>query len=150
LALPDRDRERLNLISPAAYDVGLGDIIQSLLESSGGGGGPTTVAWADITGKPTSFPPASHTHTASQISDASSVGKSVMTAADAAAARSAIGAGTSSLALGTSASTAAAGNHTHNAGQITATAIAPGTATNVQGILSELAARITALEGAGS
>lgn len=77
MALSDRDRERLNLISPAAYDVGLGDIIQSLLDGS------------------------------------------------------------------------AAGNHTHNAGQITATAIAPGTATNVQGILAELAARITALEGAG-
>ena len=55
----------------------------------------------------------SHTHTASQISDSTATGRSVLTAADAAAARTAIGAGTSSLALGTTGSTAAAGNHTH-------------------------------------
>src|SRR5690606_32791695 len=36
----------------------------------------------------------SHTHTASQISDSTSIGRSVLTAASAAAARSAIGAGT--------------------------------------------------------
>ena len=68
--------------------------------------------------------------------------------ADAAAARAAIGAGTSSLVIGTSASTAKAGNAVQTATQTTATAIAPGTATNVQAILAELAARITALEGA--
>lgn len=49
-------------------------------------------------------------------------------------------------AIGTTATTAAAGNHTHTATVVTATAIAPGTATNVQGILAELAARIAALE----
>lgn len=58
-------------------------------------------------------------------------------------------AGTPSIrAIGTSATTAAAGNHTHTATAVTATAISPGTATNVQGILAELAARITALENA--
>lgn len=41
--------------------------------------------------------PVSHTHTASAISDSTSVGRSVLTAADAAAARAAIGAGTSSF-----------------------------------------------------
>lgn len=51
--------------------------------------------------------------TAANISDASTVGRNVLTAADAAAARTAIGAGTSSLTLGTGASNAAAGNHTH-------------------------------------
>lgn len=51
-------------------------------------------------------------------------------------------------AIGTTATTAAAGNHTHTATVVTATAIAPGTATTVQGILAELAARITALENA--
>lgn len=66
--------------------------------------------WADITDKPTTFTPTAHTHTASQISDATTVGRSVMTATDAAAARTAIGAGTSSLALGTTGTTAAAGN----------------------------------------
>lgn len=48
--------------------------------------------------------------TASQITDATTVGKSVLTAADAAAARAAIGAGTSSLAIGTTSTTALAGN----------------------------------------
>lgn len=49
-------------------------------------------------------------------------------------------------AIGTTATTAAAGNHTHTATATTATAIGPGTATNVQGILAELAARIAVLE----
>lgn len=52
---------------------------------------------------------------ASNITDASAVGRSVLTATDADAARSAIGAGTSSLAIGTTATTAAAGNHVHGA-----------------------------------
>lgn len=54
--------------------------------------------------------PTSHTHTASQISDSTATGRSVLTAADATAARTAIGAGTSSLALGTTSTTAAAGD----------------------------------------
>lgn len=52
----------------------------------------------------------SHTHTASQISDATATGRSVLQATDAAAARTAIGAGTSSLVIGTGAGTAAEGN----------------------------------------
>lgn len=51
--------------------------------------------------------------TASQITDATTVGRAVLTATSAAAARSAIGAGTSTLTIGTTSSTAAAGNHTH-------------------------------------
>ncbi|GEM_PF-2671116 len=50
------------------------------------------------------------TLTASDVSDSTSTGRSVLTATDAATARTAIGAGTSSLALGTTGSTAAAGN----------------------------------------
>lgn len=57
---------------------------------SGGGGGST--AWDDVTDKP----------------DFIGAGST------AAAARTAIGAGTSSLGLGTGATTAAAGNHTHD------------------------------------
>ncbi|ASR80652.1 minor tail protein [Arthrobacter phage Piccoletto] len=53
---------------------------------------------------------ASHTHAASEISDSTTVGRSLMTAADAAAARTAIGAGTSSLVIGTTGTTAKAGN----------------------------------------
>jgi len=56
------------------------------------------------------YAPANHTHTAAQISNASQVGQSVLTAANAAAARAAIGAGTSNLTLGYSAAQAKPGN----------------------------------------
>lgn len=77
----------------------------------------------------------SHTHTAANINDSTSVGRSVLTAVDAAAARTAIGAGTgsSNLTIGTTGTTAAAGNdsrlsdartplaHTHGVADLTAT-----------------------------
>lgn len=53
-------------------------------------GGSSSLSWGDITGKPSTFPPSAHTHTAAQISDASDVGKGLMTAKDAATARSLI------------------------------------------------------------
>jgi hypothetical protein len=62
--------------------------------------------------------PSAHTHTASQISDSTATGRSVLTAADATAARSAIGAGTSDLVIGTTASTAKAGNYQPTAADI--------------------------------
>lgn len=55
--------------------------------------------------------PTAHTHTAANISDASAIGKTVLTAADGPAIRSAIGAGTSSLAIGTTSTTAKAGDY---------------------------------------
>ena len=68
--------------------------------------------------------PVSHTHTAEQISDATATGKSVVTATSAAAARGAIGAGTSDLTIGTTSSTAKAGDWKPAAADITdATAI---------------------------
>lgn len=73
--------------------------------------------------------------TSDSITDASDVGKEVLTAEDAAAARTAIGAGTSDLAIGTTASTAAAGNHTHTEYATTAA-------------LADLDARVVALENA--
>lgn len=48
--------------------------------------------------------------TSDDITDATTVGKNVIKAADQAAARTAIGAGTSNLAIGTTATTAMAGN----------------------------------------
>jgi len=51
------------------------------------------------------------TITATSITDSTAVGRSVITATDAAAARSAIGAGTSTLVLGATATTAKAGNY---------------------------------------
>jgi hypothetical protein len=62
-----------------------------LVPVTGFGGGPTT---------------------SGSITDATTVGKAVLTAADQLAARTAIGAGTSNLALGTTATTALAGNTT--------------------------------------
>lgn len=51
--------------------------------------------------------------TVEDISDSSVVGKSLMKATNASSARTAIGAGTSNIALGTSASTASKGDHNH-------------------------------------
>jgi hypothetical protein len=51
------------------------------------------------------------TITADSITDATTTGKALVRAADEAAARSAIGAGTSSLTVGTTATTAKAGNY---------------------------------------
>lgn len=73
-----------------------------------GAGGEVSVAWVDVSGKPSTFPPT----------------------------------------IGTTATTAKAGNAVQTATETTATAVAPGTSTNVQGILAELSARITALENA--
>ncbi|MGY4098031.1 hypothetical protein ACW2Q0_00460 [Nocardia sp. R16R-3T] len=54
--------------------------------------------------------PLVHTHAATDISDSTSTGRAVLTAATQSAARSAIGAGTSTLAIGTTAGTACEGN----------------------------------------
>lgn len=60
-------------------------------------GPPGTTTWAGITDKPLSFPPDVHQHTSAQIIDATTVGRSVLMASDAASARAALGAGTSSF-----------------------------------------------------
>jgi hypothetical protein len=62
--------------------------------------------------------PTSHSHTASQVSDSTTVGRSLVTAVDAAAARTAIGAGTSSLGLGSTSSTAKRGDYAPAAADI--------------------------------
>lgn len=62
---------------------------------------------------------AAHSHPLSQISDASTFGRTLMQVADAAAARASIGAGTSNLAIGTTAVTAMAGNKTFAFSEIT-------------------------------
>jgi hypothetical protein len=55
---------------------------------------------------------------AADISDATTVGRNVLKATDAAAARSAIGAGTSSLTTGTTSGTAAAGDDSRITGAV--------------------------------
>ncbi|MGW4718894.1 hypothetical protein [Nocardia sp. NPDC004260] len=72
-------------------------------ELGGTANNPTVTGWS---GKSD----VGHTHVATDISNSTATGRSVLTAVDAAAARTAIGAGTSSLTLGTTGSTAAAGN----------------------------------------
>ncbi len=93
---------------------------------------------------PSTFPPVSHSHPVAQVSDASTIGRTLLTAADQQAARAAIGAGTgngtSTLALGASATTAAPGNHAHGAAAITVTPAGAITATNVQDALVQAAA----------
>lgn len=59
-----------------------------------------------------------HSHPSTDISDATATGRSVLTAESQAAARQAIGAGTSDLTLGTSSSTAARGDHSHTAAEV--------------------------------
>lgn len=60
-----------------------------------------------------------HGHAAVKITDSSTVGRAVLTAADAATARTAIGAGTSSLVLGSTAATAKAGDYVPAWGDVT-------------------------------
>lgn len=60
-----------------------------------------------------------HYHKATDITDTTTVGRAVMTAATQAAARAAMGAGTSSLVLGTTSTTAKAGNYQPTWAQVT-------------------------------
>ena len=86
--------------------------------------------------------------TTANISDASTIGKTILTASDATAVRTTIGAGTgtSNLAIGTTASTAAAGNHNH---AITANVDSGlGASANLQAAFVALSARVKALEDA--
>jgi len=52
----------------------------------------TTVIWDEIQGKPTTYPPSTHTHTVSQLADASTIGRTLMQAPTAPSARAAIAA----------------------------------------------------------
>lgn len=58
------------------------------------------------------------TITAADITDATVVGRNVLKAADASAARTAIGAGTSNLAVGTTSTTAKAGNYVPTSAEV--------------------------------
>lgn len=102
-------------------------------------GGTDALTAADIGAQPAgSYAAASHTQAASTISDSTAVGRSVLTAVDAAAARTAIGAGTSSFTgdyadlagkptLGTAAATAATDYATATQGTKADTALQPAT-----------------------
>ena len=137
--------------TPTSHSHGIADTtgLQSALD--GKANKSHTHAVGDVTGLQSALDgkaATSHTHTASQISDATTTGTNVLTASSQAAARSAIGAGTSNLAIGTTATTAAAGNHTHTPASIGA---APATHThaikNVDGLESALDGLQTDLNG---
>lgn len=100
-----------------------------------GGGASGPVKWEDVQGKPT-IPAAA---TVDNLGGASAVGKTVMKAVDAAAARTAIGAGTSNLKIGTGATDAKAGNYKPTAAEVGAP---------TQAAFDALVARVTALEAA--
>jgi hypothetical protein len=94
--------------------------------------------------------------TAANITDATAVGRQVITAANPAAVRTAIGAGTSNLAIGTTNTTAKAGDYAPpNAapavrGLVLQAAASPDTAaTDVAGVLAELRDLKAKLKAAG-
>lgn len=138
------------------YDSLTGDVVFAI-DADGVVGG--NVAWDDVTGKPATFPPTigtsattakagNYAPAVADISDATATGRSVLTAANAAAARTAIGAGTSSLTLGTTGTTACAGN---DARLLTgsATAVNNSTATDVAGLVTDFNALLAALRSRG-
>lgn len=69
----------------------------------------TVLAYANVTDI-SSKSDVGHTHVATNITDSTATGRSVLTAASAAAARTALGAGTSDLVIGSTGTTAKAGN----------------------------------------
>lgn len=66
MPLSEQEIRRLNLSMPVANDVGLGDILKALESATGG---EITVTWNDVSGKPATFPPATHTHTIDQVTN---------------------------------------------------------------------------------
>lgn len=103
------------------------------------------------------------TVTSAQITDASTVGKAVLTAANAGAARTAIGAGTSNVEIGTGATQAMAGNTvipaaytlpnastTVRGGVLQAATQAASTATDVAGLVADFNALLAKLKTSGA
>lgn len=113
-----------------------------------------TYAQAVIKGTPDSGGGSGGTVTVDNITDATATGKAVLKSADATAARTAIGAGTSSLAIGTTGTTAAAGNRAAAAGTtgmvLKGAAVADSAATDVAGVNTVLNALLASLRAAGS
>lgn len=109
-----------------------------------GTGGGVAETWDTLPGKPTTFPPSGHTHPSSQISDASSMGRSMMTIGGADAARALIKAAPDSVVsfpgFGTDGTHAATGNHTHSASSLSFTPSGSITATNLQTAVQQAAA----------
>lgn len=111
---------------------------RSLLTAASAGAARTAIGagtssfdgvYGSLSGVPSTFAPAAHTQAASTISDSTATGRAVLTATDAAAARTAIGAGTSSFngayaSLSGIPATFTPAAHTHAAGDITSGTVA--------------------------
>jgi len=110
-----------------------------------GGGIPSTDLTTAIQTALTAAGTALQSVNAAAISDSTSIGRSVLTAATAAAARSALGAGTSDLALGTTSTTALAGNYAP-----TSTSISDSTSIGRSLLTSASAAAARSIIGAGT
>lgn len=151
MSITDREARRLNYSMPVARDIKLGEIIQTLQEAEGGGG----VTWNTLAGKPSEFPPSSHTHGIADIDELQSVLDSKI----------------ESVAWGDVSgkpSTFPPASHTHtiadvnglqaelsgklesvSAEDVGVTSIPDTTGSNVQAVLADLAARVAALEPNG-
>ena len=96
----------------------------------------------------------SHTHTAENITNSTTIGRALMTASTEASARSAIGAGTSNLTIGTTSSTAKAGDYQPTWAQVSGkpTTFTPATHTHPDSDLTATgtASSSTYLRGEGS
>lgn len=135
-------------ILPAGGDVG--DVLtRGTDEHTGvwappGSGGGVAATWGTLPGKPSTFPPSAHTHPSSQISDATTVGKSLMTASGTDAARTLLKAAPDSTVsfpgFGSDGTHAAPGNHTHTASSLTFVPTGSLTATDLQGAVQQAAA----------
>lgn len=113
--------------------------------------GLTSGAYADIASKyykaalEGTLPSPGGDVSAADITDSTAVGRAVLTAADAAAARAAIGAGTSNVVVGTAATNAKAGNYTPDIAGVTGLQAALDLKATVAA-LALLDARVAALE----
>lgn len=135
-----------SLESSAAASASAAAAAQAAAEAAAAGSSGTgSATWTGITGKPATFPPSSHSHTRSEISDSTTVGRAVLGAVDPQAARAAIGAGTgngtSNLVLGSTGSTAMPGNRIFSDAEITANAKGALPASTVRAQIQALEAR---------
>lgn len=116
-------------VDSASVSLESGQQFAFVYKGSKGGGGASSVAWGEVTGKPATFATnaasitdagatgrtilqAANGPAARTALGASAIGSSIMIAADAPAVRTLISAGTSSLVVGTAAGTAMAGDKT--------------------------------------
>jgi hypothetical protein len=83
-----------------------------------------TGAYSDLTGIPSTFPPSAHTHPATDISDSTAAGRSLLTAADAAAQRALLSVETTTQLDTRDADNRARANHTGTQSAATITGLA--------------------------